>query len=125
MTGRAQADDVPVLDRAAFDDFAGLFEAGEMLEMLGEWRADCAGALERIADGLRGGDRAVVGEAAHRMAGGALALGATGLARRCEGLRAAAESGGALDDGDVARLRTHVDATLALMTAAVAARDER
>ncbi|HWI07506.1 MAG TPA: Hpt domain-containing protein [Solirubrobacteraceae bacterium] len=110
-------DEADVLDRAMFDDFAGLFGRGELRDMIEEWRTDTAIALDAIADALARGDRARVGEIAHRTAGGALALGAMALARASERLRAGAESGGTVAD-DVAAARDAAAVTYAAMTRA-------
>jgi HPt (histidine-containing phosphotransfer) domain-containing protein len=112
------ADDV--LDRAAFDDFAALFDRDELRGVIEEWRADSEKALAAIADARARDDRAQIGELAHRAAGGAMAIGASVMARACEQLRAAAESGGEVDDAAVARVRAAVEATYAAMTDAVA-----
>jgi len=80
--------------------------------------ADSAAALDAIAGALARDDRARIGDVAHRTAGGGLALGATELARACEGLRRIAESARPVTDADVAQVRTAVDATYAAMTAA-------
>jgi hypothetical protein len=48
-----------------------------------------------------------------------MAIGASAMARACEQLRAAAESGAAVDDAAVARVRAAVQATYAAMTDAV------
>jgi len=111
-------DTTPVLDRAAFDDFADLFDDEELRDVIAEWRAESAAALDAIAGALARDDRAGIGELAHRTAGGGLALGATALARACEGLRASAESGGPVTDADIARVRATVETTYAAMTAA-------
>jgi|GEM_PF-2940578 len=114
-------DPTSVLDRDAFDDFAGLFTACELVEMIEQWHADSLVALSAIAHALAHDDRARIGELAHRAAGGALALGATAMARTCEGLRSAAESGGAVTAADVAQVRAMVTATHEAMQAAVEA----
>jgi HPt (histidine-containing phosphotransfer) domain-containing protein len=108
-----------VLDRAAFDDFAGLFHRDELRGVIEEWHADSEKALAAIADARSRDDRAQIGELAHRAAGGAMAIGASAMARACEQLRAAAESGAAVDDAAVARVRAAVQATYAAMTDAV------
>jgi HPt (histidine-containing phosphotransfer) domain-containing protein len=112
------ADRRAVLDRAAFDDFAGLFDADELRGMVEQWYADSAAALAAMTDALARADSAQLGEIAHRAAGGGLALGATALARCCERLRAAAESGGAVTGADIAQVRATVEATYAAMKAA-------
>jgi HPt (histidine-containing phosphotransfer) domain-containing protein len=112
-------DPISVLHRPAFDDFAGLFDDDELSEMIEQWHADSLAALSTIADALAQDDRAKIGELAHRAAGGALALGATAMARACEGLRAAAESGGAVTAADVGQVRATVTATHAAMRAAL------
>jgi HPt (histidine-containing phosphotransfer) domain-containing protein len=106
----------PVLDREAFDEFAGLFDGGELRQIIEEWRADSATALAAIADAHARDDRVRIGEIAHRAAGGGLALGATRLARACEGLRATAESGGPVTDDEIARMRAAVEVTYAALT---------
>jgi HPt (histidine-containing phosphotransfer) domain-containing protein len=108
-----------VLDRAAFDDFAALFDAGELHEMIERWHEDSATALTAMTDALARDDLALIGDLAHRAAGGGLAIGAIALARACEGLRAAAESAGAVTDADIARVRATVRATYVAMRAAV------
>jgi HPt (histidine-containing phosphotransfer) domain-containing protein len=108
----------PVLDRAAFDEFAGLFDEEELRDMIEQWRADSAAALDAIAAALARDDRAQIGEVAHRTAGGGLALGATALAQACEGLRMTAESGRPVTDADIAQVRSAVEATYAAMSAA-------
>lgn len=107
-----------VLDRATFDDFAGLFDPGELRGIVAEWRADTARALEAIAEARAGGDLERIGEIAHRAAGGALALGATAFASACERLRASAEATGDVSDRDVAAVRESAAATHAAMSAA-------
>ena len=107
-----------ILDRATFDDFAGLFDAGELRGIIEEWRADTARALDAIAQARDGGDVGRIGEIAHRAAGGALALGATAFASACERLRASAETGGDVSDRDVAAVRDSAAATHAAMSAA-------
>jgi HPt (histidine-containing phosphotransfer) domain-containing protein len=106
----------PVLDRGAFDEFAGLFDAGELRQIIEEWHADSATALSAIADARARDDRVRIGEIAHRTAGGGLALGATRLARACEDLRTTAESGAPVTDADIARMRAAVEATYAALT---------
>lgn len=110
----------PLLNRAVFEDFASLFDAAELVEMLAQWHADCAVALASMIEALGRGDLAGVGELAHRAAGGALALGATGLARACEGLRSAAESadGAMVSLADVEELRAVVEASYVAMLGA-------
>jgi HPt (histidine-containing phosphotransfer) domain-containing protein len=110
----------PVLDREAFDEFADLFDDEELRDVIEQWRADSAAALDAIAGALARDDRARIGEVAHRTGGGGLALGATALARACEGLRVTAESGGPMTDADIAQLRAAVEATYAALTAAAA-----
>ena len=109
-------DRTEVLDRAAFDDFAGLFSADELHDVIEEWHADSRRALEAIAAALARDDRAQVGEIAHRAAGGGLALGATSFAAACERLRAHAEGGDPVSDADVAAVRDAVAATYLAMT---------
>lgn len=111
-------DDSEVLDRAAFTDFAGLFSARELRDVIEEWHADSRRALDAIADALARGDRARIGEVAHRAAGGGLALGATAFAAACERLRANAEGAGPVTDADVAAVRDAVGATYVAMTGA-------
>jgi HPt (histidine-containing phosphotransfer) domain-containing protein len=111
--------DDEVLDRVAFDDFAGLFERGELRGVIEEWHANSQKALAAIADARARGDAAQIGELAHRAAGGAMAIGATALARAAERLRAVAESGGSVGDDAIAPVREAVTATYAAMTAAV------
>jgi hypothetical protein len=106
----------PVLDRAAFDEFAALFDAAELRQIIEEWHADSATALAAIADALARDDRVRIGEIAHRAAGGGFALGAVRLARACEALRATAESGAAVADADVALMRAAVEATYTALT---------
>ena len=110
----------PVLDRAAFDEFADLFDEDELRDVIEQWRADSAAALDAIAGALVRNDRARIGEVAHRTGGGGLALGATAVARACEGLRVNAESGGRMTDADIAQLRAAVEATYTAMNAAAA-----
>lgn len=86
-------DGTALLDAAAFGAFASLFDAAELREVVEEWHADSVNALGVMTRAQASGDDAQIGELAHRTAGGGLALGATALARACETLRAAAESG--------------------------------
>jgi hypothetical protein len=72
-----------------------------------------------MTDALACADVKRIGEIAHRVAGGGLALGAMALARRCEGLRATAESGEAVTAADIAQVRDVVEATYVAMKAAV------
>lgn len=109
-------DETVVLDRVTFDDFAGLFDDSELRDVIEEWHADCAKALDAIAAARASGDNARIGELAHRAAGGGLAIGATALARACERLRASAESGGPVTDGEIAPVRAAVAATYAALT---------
>lgn len=109
-------DETDVLDRAAFDDFAGLFSPDELHDVIEEWHADSRRALDAIAQSLARDDRAQVGEIAHRAAGGGLALGATAFAAACERLRAHAEGGDPVSDADVAAVRDAVAATYLAMT---------
>jgi HPt (histidine-containing phosphotransfer) domain-containing protein len=110
----------PVLDRAAFDEFAALFDAAELREMIEDWHADNEAALAAIAAALAREDGGRIGEIAHRATGGALALGAIRLARACERLRVAAESPTPVTAADVAPVRAAVEATHAAMTDAAA-----
>ena len=104
-----------VLDRATFDDFAALFDAEELRDVLEDWRADTARALAAISEARARGDGAQIGEIAHRAAGGGLALGAIAFAGACERLRATAESGEAVRDSEIAAVRTAAEATYAAM----------
>lgn len=113
-------EDDEVLDRAAFADFASLFEPDELGGIVEQWHADSLGALDAIAEALRHDDHARIGEIAHRTAGGALALGAAAFAEACERLRAVAESGGAVTEEQVAPVRAAVATTYAAMNRAVA-----
>ncbi|MFP5361986.1 MAG: Hpt domain-containing protein [Thermoleophilia bacterium] len=88
------ADEPELLDRATFDDFAGLFEPAELREVVDEWHDDSGRALAAIEQARAGGDRARIADIAHRTAGGGMAIGALALARACERLRAAASSPG-------------------------------
>jgi HPt (histidine-containing phosphotransfer) domain-containing protein len=110
--------DDEVLDRTAFDDFAGLFDAAELRDVIEEWHADSLKALDAISAARARGDRVQIGELAHRAAGGAQALGATALASACERLRALADSGDDVDEGAVLAVRDAVHATHAAMDAA-------
>ncbi|CAN5233467.1 hypothetical protein BH20ACT16_BH20ACT16_14960 [soil metagenome] len=105
-----------VLDRVAFDDFAGLFDAAELRAVIEQWHDDSASALDAIAQAQARGDRAQIGQLAHRAAGGGMALGATALVRTCERLRHAAESGAPVTDAEIAPLREAVAATYAALT---------
>ena len=107
-----------LLDRAAFDDFAALFDAGELREVIAEWHADALAALGRIAAALERGDHGQIGELAHRAAGGALALGAPAIASRWERLRRSAESGGEVAAADLDELGEGIEATLRALDAA-------
>ena len=113
---------VVVLDRVTFDDFAGLFDAGELRDVIAQWHADSAKALDAIAAAHAAGDNGTIGELAHRAAGGGLAIGATALARACERLRASAESGGPVTGDEIAAVRAAVAATHAALTDATAGR---
>jgi HPt (histidine-containing phosphotransfer) domain-containing protein len=105
------SDDSALLDRALFDEFAELFDRDEMRDVIVEWHADVASALGLIDDARKRDDPAEVARVAHRTAGGGLALGATSFAAVCEALRQRAESGEALTDADVERMRTAAAAT--------------
>ena len=109
-------DDTVVLDRGAFADFAGLFSDAELREVIDEWHADSAKALDAITAAHACGDNARIGDLAHRAAGGGLAIGAIALARACERLRASAESGAAVGDDEIAPVRAAVAATYAALT---------
>jgi HPt (histidine-containing phosphotransfer) domain-containing protein len=100
-----------LLDRALFDEFAELFDADEMRDVIEEWHADVSAALGVIEDALRRDDPAEVARVAHRTAGGGLALGATSLAAVCEGLRERAESGAGVTTDDIERVRSAAEAT--------------
>ena len=112
-------DEDEVLDRVAFADFAGLFSAGELRDVIEEWHADSRRALDAIAESLARDDGAQVGDIAHRAAGGGLALGATAFAAACERLRAHAEGADPVTDADVAAVRDAVAATYLAMSEAV------
>ncbi len=103
--------DCALLDRALFDEFAELFDAEEMRDVIQEWHADVSNALVIIEDALERGDPGEVARVAHRTAGGGLALGATSLAEVCECLRAQAESGGGVTSDDIDRVRRSAEAT--------------
>jgi HPt (histidine-containing phosphotransfer) domain-containing protein len=105
------SDDSGLLDRTLFDEFADLFDAEEMREVIVEWHADVGSALGLIDDARRRDDAAEVARVAHRTAGGGLALGATSFAAVCEALRARAESGAELTDADIERVRDAAAAT--------------
>lgn len=109
-------DSCALLDRALFDEFADLFDADEMRDVIEEWHSDVQRALTIIEDARERGDGAEVARVAHRTAGGGLALGATNLAAVCEGLRAHAESGAELTSEDVDRVRRAADATHRALT---------
>lgn len=109
-----------VLDRVTFDDFAGLFDAVELRDIIDRWHADNVKAIEAIAAAHASGDSARIGELAHRAAGGAMAIGATALTRACERLRASAESGEPVTDDEIAPVREAVAATYAALTHAAA-----
>jgi HPt (histidine-containing phosphotransfer) domain-containing protein len=109
-----------MIDRAAFDDFADLFDAAELRDVIEQWHDDSANALEAIAQAQAEGDGARIGQLAHRAAGGGMALGATALARSCERLRAAAESGAPVTDAEIEPVRAAVAATYAALTDAAA-----
>ena len=109
-----------LLDRALFDEFAELFEPAEMRDVIAEWHADLQTALHTIGEALERDDPAEVARVAHRTAGGGLALGATGLAEVCEGLRARAESGADVTADDVERVRRAAEATHRALEDAVA-----
>jgi len=109
-------DETEVLDRAAFDDFAGLFSPDELHDVIEEWRADSRRALDAIAEALACDDRARIGDIAHRAAGGGLALGASAFAAACERLRAHAEGGDPVTDADLAAVRHAAAATYLAMT---------
>lgn len=111
---------VVVLDRVAFDDFAGLFDDAELRDVVEQWHADGVRVLDAIDAAHASGDNVKIGELAHRAAGGGLAIGATALARACEHLRASAESGGAVTDDEIAPVRAAIAATYAALTDATA-----
>jgi hypothetical protein len=106
----------PVLDQVRFDDFASLFDAAELRDVIEEWRVDSATALDAIAVARARDDHTAIGELAHRAGGGGLALGATAFAHACEHLRKTAASGGPVTDPDVAAVRAAVDAAHAAMS---------
>lgn len=108
--------DGEVLDRAAFDDFAGLFTTDELRDVIDGWHAESLSALDAIDESRARDERARIGEIAHRAAGGGLALGATAFAAACERLRANAEGGGTVTEADVAAARDAVAATYVAMT---------
>jgi HPt (histidine-containing phosphotransfer) domain-containing protein len=108
---RPVSDDRALVDRALFDEFADLFDAEEMRDVIGEWYADVESALGLIDDALRRYDAADVARVAHRTAGGGLALGATSFAAECEQLRARADSGAELTAEHIARIRDAAAAT--------------
>ncbi len=112
------SNDSALLDRALFDEFADLFDADEMRDVIAEWHADVASALELIEEARRRGDPAEVARVAHRTAGGGLALGATRLAAVCEGLRATAESGAGVTGDDIDRVRHSAAETYRALAAA-------
>ena len=118
----ARRGETPVLDAAAFDDFAALFHRDELRGVIEEWHADSVDALGAIAEALARDDREQIGELAHRTAGGGLAIGAILLAQACERLRASAESGGRVGDAQIAPVRTAIAATYAALTEAAAAK---
>ncbi|HTN22782.1 MAG TPA: Hpt domain-containing protein [Solirubrobacteraceae bacterium] len=103
--------DCALLDRTLFDEFAELFDAAEMRDVIEEWHADVTNALVLIEEALRRGDSAEVARVAHRTAGGGLALGATSLADVCERLRGQIESGAGVTSDDVDRVRRSAEAT--------------
>jgi HPt (histidine-containing phosphotransfer) domain-containing protein len=105
------SDDRALLDRALFDEFAELFDADEMRDVIVEWYADVESALQLIDDARGRDDAADVARIAHRTAGGGLALGATSFAAVCEQLRARADSGAELTDEDIGRVRDAAAAT--------------
>ncbi len=107
--------DDPILDAGVTAQFAGLFDAGELRDVVEEWRADGEAALRAVDAAVAGGDLGRVGEIAHRTAGGGLALGAARLARACERLRAAAEAGTHVTAADVAPLREAFELTHAAL----------
>jgi len=106
-----EKDETVVLDRVTFDDFAGLFDAVELRDVIDRWHADNVQAIEVIAAAHASGDSARIGELAHRAAGGAMAIGATALTRACVRLRASAESGKPVTDDEIAPVREAVAAT--------------
>lgn len=110
------SEDCALLDRALFDEFAELFDAEEMRDVIEEWHADVTSALGLIEDAVERGDPAEVARVAHRTAGGGLALGATTLAAACEGLRAQADSGEDLTSDDINRVRRAAEATHRALT---------
>lgn len=110
-----------VLDRATFDDFAGLFDDAELREVIDDWYADSLKALAALDAARAAGDSARIGDLAHGAAGGGMAIGAIALALACERLRASAESGGSITDGELAAVREAVAATYAALTDATAA----
>lgn len=105
------SEDVALLDRTLFDEFAELFDPDEMRDVIEEWHADVSNALQVIEDALRRDDPAEIARVAHRTAGGGLALGATSLAAVCEGLRELAESGADVTAEDIERVRCAAEVT--------------
>lgn len=112
------SDDAAVLDRAAFDGFAELFDAAELRDVIAEWHADAQAGITRICGSLARGDLAEIGQVAHRAAGGSLALGAVGLAALWEQLRGAAESGRGVQVADLDSVRAAIEATQRALCAA-------
>lgn len=113
-------DESALLDRATFDDFAGLFERAELRDVVDEWHDDSTRALAAIEQARAGGDRARIAEIAHRTAGGGMAVGAIALARACERLRAAAHSADPIGDRPIAAVREAVALTYAALMQAAA-----
>ena len=114
------ADRQVVLDRATFADFASLFATAELGGIVEQWHEDSLGAVDAICAARADGDRARIGDVAHRAAGGGLALGALAFAQACERLRAVAESGGDVSDAEVDAVRAAVATTYAAMSGAAA-----
>jgi HPt (histidine-containing phosphotransfer) domain-containing protein len=110
------SEDCALLDRALFDEFADLFDRDEMRDVIAEWHADVAAALELIETALERGDLAEVARVAHRTAGGGLALGATSFAAVCEALRARADSTDDVTADDLAVVRRAGEATHRALT---------
>lgn len=108
-------DQPDLLDRAMFDDFAGLFEPAELRDVVEEWHDDSGRALAAIEQARAGGDRARIAEIAHRTGGGGMAIGATALARACERLRAAADSPEPVGEPQIAAVREAVALTYAAL----------
>jgi HPt (histidine-containing phosphotransfer) domain-containing protein len=107
-----------MLDRYAFDEFAGLLDDAELREVIAEWQSDAQTSLSQISGALTRGDAVEIGRLAHRAAGGSLALGALGLAALWEQLRWAAEAGGGVDVVDLDRVSAAIEATQRALHAA-------